>query len=62
MLLIEIADAGIAITTGKSGDVEHIRFGRHCFHRRGDVVIDKLMPDVSINGYRARGPEHHMSD
>jgi len=26
MLFIEIADAGIAITTGKSGDVEHIRF------------------------------------
>jgi hypothetical protein len=45
---IEIDHAGVAVAAGERGHVVHIRLRGHRLHGGGDIVIDELMPDMSI--------------
>src|SRR5262249_19507120 len=40
--------AGVTVAAGERGHIVDVRFGRHGLHCGGDIVIDELMPDVSV--------------
>src|SRR5262249_4215691 len=54
---VKIDHAGVTVAAGERGDVVDVRFGRHGLHCGGDIVIDELMPDVSI---KERSPVHFL--
>src|SRR5262249_50603009 len=45
---VKIDYAGVTVAAGERGHVVDVRFGRHGLHCGGDIVIDELMPDVSV--------------
>src|SRR5215475_9468047 len=45
---VKIDYAGATVAAGERGPVVDVRFGHHSLHCGGDIVVDELMPDVSI--------------
>ena len=45
---VKIDYAGVTVAAGERGHIVDVRFGRHGLHCGGDIVIDELMPDVSV--------------
>jgi hypothetical protein len=45
---VKIDYTSVAVTADERGHVVHIRFRHHGLHCGGDIVINELMPDMSI--------------
>src|SRR6266567_8060197 len=57
MISVEALDLRATGASRERGNVGQIWLGRHCCHRRGDILVDKLCLDVSIENR----PEIHVA-